>query len=67
MSTDRSLKLQLTFPSMPSIPLAASSVVAYLTNPNPFEYPDTRSVTTLAEVKKEFHQYYKMGNRLIEI
>ena len=33
---------------MPSIPFAASSRVAYLTKPKPLEYPDTRSVTTLA-------------------
>lgn len=39
---------QLTFPSMPFIPSAASSKLAYLTKPNPLEYPDTRSVTTLA-------------------
>ena len=40
---------------MPSIPLAASSSVAYLTKPNPFEYPDTRSVTTLAVSCRNVH------------
>lgn len=33
---------------MPFIPAAASSTVAYLTKPNPFENPEFRSVTTLA-------------------
>lgn len=33
---------------MPFMPSAASSNVAYLTNPNPLENPEMRSVTTLA-------------------
>ena len=33
---------------MPSIPFVASSKEAYLTKPNPLEYPEALSVTTLA-------------------
>ena len=40
----------LTFPSMPLIPSPASSTVAYLTKPNPLEYPDILSVMTLAAI-----------------
>jgi len=42
------IRMNSTFPSIPAMPLAESSKVAYLTNPNPLEYPDTLSVTTLA-------------------
>jgi len=48
-----SIKQPYTFPSIPSIPFAASSVVAYLTKPNPFEHPETRSVTTRAAIGRE--------------
>lgn len=51
---------QLTFPSIPCMPAAASSIVAYLTNPNPFEKPDARSVTTLA-AKGKGKMFYENG------
>jgi hypothetical protein len=48
----------LTFPSMPSMASPASCTVAYLTKPNPLEYPDILSVITLAAYSvASSHQY----------
>lgn len=44
--------LIITLPSIPAMPLAESSKVAYRTNPNPLEYPETLSVTTLAVINQ---------------